>query len=99
MVSHISASIDGDFAPIAREPGRPSIHTNDRQWRNDDNVVDDFMFNPDITNSGINPDLFDVLMHGLPLDFYMLIADNKIINNIVIETNKFAAQQKEALLL
>jgi len=50
MVSHISASIEGDFAPIARGPGRPSIHTNDRQWRDDDNVVDDFMFNPDITN-------------------------------------------------
>jgi len=56
MVSHISASTDGDFAPIARGQGRPSVHTNDRQWRDDDNVVDDFMFNPDITNSGINPD-------------------------------------------
>ncbi|CAI6371956.1 unnamed protein product [Macrosiphum euphorbiae] len=98
MVSHISASTDGDFAPTARGQGCPSIHTNDRQWRDDDNVVDDFMFNPDITNSGINPDLFDVLMHGSPLDFYMLIVDSKIINNIVIETNKFAAQQKEAKL-
>jgi len=98
MVSHISASTDGDFAPIARGQGRPSVHTNDRQWRDDDNVVDDFMFNPDITNSGINPDLFDVLMHGSPLDFYMLIVDSKIINNIVNETNKFAAQQKEAKL-
>ncbi|KAL5246246.1 hypothetical protein ACI65C_013654 [Semiaphis heraclei] len=98
MVSHISASTDGDFAPIARGQGRPSFHNNDRQWRDDDNIVDDFMFNPDITNLGINPDLFDVLMHGSPLDFYMLIVDSKIINNIVIETNKFAAQQKEAKL-
>jgi hypothetical protein len=98
MVSHIIASTGGDFAPIARGQGRPSIHTNDRQWRDDDNVVDDFMLNLDITNSGINPDLFDVLMHGSPLFFYMLIVDSKIINNIVIETNKFAAQQKEAKL-
>lgn len=37
-------------------------------------------------------------MHSSPLEFYMLIVDNKIINNIVIETNKFAAQQKEAKL-
>ncbi|XP_060863533.1 uncharacterized protein LOC132940126 [Metopolophium dirhodum] len=51
MVSHISASTDGDFAPTACGQGCPSIHTNDRQWRDDDNVVDDFMFNPDITNS------------------------------------------------
>ncbi|KAE9522962.1 hypothetical protein AGLY_016593 [Aphis glycines] len=67
MVFHISASTDGDFASIARGQGRPSIHNNDRQWRDDDNIVDDFMFNPDITNS-------------------------------VIETNKFAAQQKETRL-
>lgn len=72
MVPQMSASTDGDFAPIARGQGRPSIHTNDRQWRYDDYVVDDFMFNPDITNSGINPDLFGVPIHGSPLDFYML---------------------------
>lgn len=33
--------------------------------RTDDNVIDGFIFNPDSTNSGnsgINPDLIDILM-------------------------------------
>lgn len=97
MVSHVSALSDGSTT-TNRGPGRPRIRPNmnidDRQWREDDNVIDDFVFNPHDTNAGINPDLFDTLMHGTPLDFYMLIVNDEIINKIVIETNKFAAQQK-----
>lgn len=98
MVSHVSASSDGGSTTINRGPGRPRIRPNmniyDRQWREDDNVIDDFIFNPHDTNAGINSDLFDTLMHGTPLDFYTLIVNDEIINKIVIETNKFAAQQK-----
>jgi len=98
VVSHVSASSDGGSTTINRGPGRPRIRPNmnidDRQWREDDNVIDDFVFNPHDTNAGINPDLFDTLMHGTPLDFYTLIVNDEIINKIVIETNKFAAQQK-----
>lgn len=97
MVSPISTSSDGDFAFIARGPGRPKIHpnvnNNNRQWRADDNVVDDFIFSHDNTSSGINLDLFVVLINSSLLDFYMFIVHDKIINNIVIETNKFAAQK------
>jgi len=99
LVSHISASSDNGSTTNYPGPGRPRIHpkvnVNDRrQWRADDNVIDDFIFDADKTNSGINPDLFDTLMHGSPLDFYLLIVNDEIINKIVIETNRFAAQQK-----
>ncbi|XP_022181586.1 uncharacterized protein LOC111041590 [Myzus persicae] len=75
LVSHISASSDNGSTTNYPGPGRPRIHpkvnVNDRrQWRADDNVIDDFIFDADKTNSGINPDLFDTLMHGSPLDFY-----------------------------
>lgn len=72
----------------------PNVNVDNRQWRADDNIIDDFIFNPDNTNAGINPDLFNTLQHGSPLDFYMLIVNNEIINKIVVETNKFTAQQK-----
>jgi len=56
------------------------------------------VFNPDSTDSGINPDLIDTLKHGSPLDLYMLIVNDEITNKIVIETNKFAEQQKASRL-
>jgi len=103
LVSHISASSDNGSITNYPRPGRPRIHpkvnVNNRQWRTDDNVVDNFIFDPDKTNSGINPDLFDTLMHGSPLDFYLLIVNDEIINKIVIETNRFAAQEKASKLL
>lgn len=37
--------------------------------------------------------MYDTLYDGSPIDFYHLIVDQNIINNIVIETNKYAAQQ------
>lgn len=93
MVSHVSASSDGGSTTISSRI-RPNMNIDVRQWREDDNVIDDFVFNPHDTNAGINSDLFDTLMHGTPLDFYTLIVNDEIINKIVIETNKFAAQQK-----
>lgn len=37
--------------------------------------------------------MYDTLYDSSPIDFYHLIVDQNIINNIVIETNKYAAQQ------
>lgn len=65
IVSHVSASSNDGSTTIYRRPGRLRIRSNvnvdNRQWRADDNIIDDFVFNPDNTNAGINPDLFDTL--------------------------------------
>lgn len=69
------------------------------KWRADGNVVNDFVFDPDGIHFGINPDLFDNLMHGTLPDFYMLIVNNEVINKIVIETNKYAAQKEASIII
>lgn len=67
-ISHVSASSEGSTAPmIVRGPrGRPRVHpisdSGNDKWKEDDNVVDDFIF--DHENTGINPDLFDTPLHG-----------------------------------
>ncbi|KAL4152941.1 hypothetical protein QTP88_000774 [Uroleucon formosanum] len=102
LVSHISTLSDNGSTTNYSGPGRPRIHPTvnvNRKWRKDDNVIDYFIFNTDTTNSGINPDLFETLVHGSPLDFYMLIVNDEIINKIVIETNRFAAQLKASRLV
>lgn len=80
-----------------RNTGRPrktpQQDVNPRQWRDDDSVINSFIFNPDNGDYSINPDLYDTLYDGSPIDFYHLIVDQNIINNIVIETNKYAAQK------
>lgn len=53
----------------------------------------DFPFNPNNEITDINPDLFDTMIDGSPLDFYQLIVNDKILNKIVIETNRHASQQ------
>jgi len=80
-----------------RNTGRPrktpQQDDNPRQWRDDDSVINSYIFNPDNGDYSVNPDLYYTLYDGSPIDFYHLIVDQNIINNIVIETNKYAAQQ------
>lgn len=80
-----------------RNTGRPrktpQQNDNPRQWRDDDSVINSYIFNPDNGDYSVNPDLYYTLYDGSPIDFYHLIVDQNIINNIVIETNKYAAQQ------
>lgn len=66
---------------------------NPRQWRVDDSVINSYIFKPDNGNYSINSDLYDTLYDGSPIDFYHLLVDQNIINNIVTETNIYAAQQ------
>lgn len=74
-----------------RNTGRPrkTPDDNSRQWRDDDSVINSYIFNPDNGDYSVNPDLYDTLYDGSPIDFYHLIVDQNIINNIVIETNKY----------
>ncbi|KAL4091618.1 hypothetical protein QTP88_026277 [Uroleucon formosanum] len=46
-----------------------------------------YIFNPDNGDYSVNPDLYDTLYDGSSIDFYHLIVDQNIINNIFIETN------------
>ncbi|KAL4126176.1 hypothetical protein QTP88_010402 [Uroleucon formosanum] len=64
----------------------------DRQWRDDDQNINNYTFNTNNSNIGLNPDLIDTLQDGTPLDFYQCIVSNDIIHKIVIETNRYAAQ-------
>jgi len=96
-ISHISDSED-EITDIHNPPVRQKKHTNpesepDRQWRVDDKVTNAFIFNPENELTGINPDLFDCMIDGSPLDFYKLLVNDEMIEKIVIETNKYAVQQ------
>lgn len=80
-----------------RNTGQPRKKTQQddspRQWRDDDSVINSYIFNPDNGDYSVNPDLYGTLYDDSPIGFYHLIVDQNIINNIVIETNKYAAQQ------
>lgn len=93
-VSHISDSVD-DFIVTHKPRGRPKnpVSEPNRQWRVDDKVINNFIFNPYNEITGINPDIFDTMIDGSPLDFYQLIVDDGILSKIVIETNRYASQQ------
>jgi len=56
-----------------------------RAWRQDDNDINAFPFNPKSDIIGINLDLFDVLLNGTHLDFFKLIVSDDIIIKIVEE--------------
>lgn len=62
-------------------PGRQIIQPNttyilNRQCRVDDGVIDKLVLNLDNSYSGINLDLYEVLINGTPIDFYKLIVSN-----------------------
>jgi len=76
-----------------RKPGRPRKDvpmTTDLQriWRKDDDVLNNYTYNPNSEVTGINPDLFDLLKDGKPFDFFKLIVEK-----IVKETNNYAQQK------
>lgn len=78
-----------------RKPWRPRNDvpmTTDLQriWRTDDDVLDNYTYNPNSEVTGINPDLFDLLKDGTPFYFFKLIVDDIIVEKIVKETNNFA---------
>lgn len=104
--SDLDAALPGKIInnnlPISagRKPGRPrktplstSTTTSVRTWRPDDNVINNYSFNPNSEIIGINPDLFDVLLDGTPFDFFKLIVSEEIIIKIVDETNNYAQQK------
>lgn len=64
-----------------------------RVWRLNDNVLNNYPYNPNSDVTGINPDLFDVLKDGTPFDFFKLIVDDMIVEKIVKETNNYAQQK------
>ncbi|CAI6359476.1 unnamed protein product [Macrosiphum euphorbiae] len=68
-----------------KTPLSTSATTPLRTWRPDDNDIKDYPFNPKSDIIGINPDLFDVLLNGTPLDFFKLIVSDDIIIKIVEE--------------
>lgn len=81
-----------------RKPGRPRKDvpmTTDLQriWRKDDDVLNNYTYNPNSEVTGINPDLFDLLKDGKPFDFFKLIVDDIIVEKIVKETNNYAQQK------
>lgn len=95
-------NINNTNLPIStgRKPGRPrktplvtSATTPVRTWRPDDNVINNYAFNPNSETIGINPDLFEVLLDGTPFDFFKLIINDEIIIKIVEETNNYAQQK------
>lgn len=92
-VSHISDSED-DIIVTHKPCGRSKnpVSEPNRQWRVDDKVMNNFIFNPNNEITGINPDLFDTMIDGSPLDFYQLIVDDRILSKIVVETNRYARQ-------
>lgn len=64
-----------------------------RQWRVDDKITNEFIFNSSNEITDINPDLFDYMIDRSPLDFYELLVNEDILKKIVIETNRYAFQQ------
>jgi len=101
LFSHLSDSSSDTRTSYVCRPGRPQIHpnTNTRQWRDDDGIIEKFIYDADGSSSGINPDLFDTMIGETPIEFYKLIVSDDILNNIVLETNKYAAQQKASKLV
>ncbi|KAE9526178.1 hypothetical protein AGLY_013809 [Aphis glycines] len=95
-VSHISGSeMSVDSPPPANIPSiipHQAHQQIDRQWRDDDQNINNYTFNTNNSNIGLNLDLIDTLQDGTPLDFYQCIVSNDIIHKIVIETNRYAAQ-------
>lgn len=61
-----------------------------RVWRTDDGKINNYLFNSDCEDVGLNTDLIDVLLEGTPFDFFKLIIDDKIILKLVKETNIYA---------
>jgi len=55
-------------------------------------AINNYTFNTNNNNIGLNSDLIDTLQDGTPLDFYQCIVNNNLIHKIVIETNRYAAQ-------
>ncbi|XP_050064607.1 piggyBac transposable element-derived protein 4-like [Aphis gossypii] len=47
------------------------------------------VFNEQNETFGINPDLFDTLIDGMPFDFFSLFVDNEILSILVNETNRY----------
>lgn len=84
-----------DSLPSVSVPRLPTtpIQQISRQWRDDDQIINNIIFNKNNQDVGLNPDLIDTLQNGTPLDFYHCIVSHDIINIIVKETNRFAAQQ------
>jgi len=72
---------------------------NPRHWRDNDSVINSWILNPANGDYNINPDLYDTLFDGFPIDFYHLIVDQNIIINIFTETNKYAQQMPAKLFL
>jgi len=62
-------------------------------WRSDDSTINDYPYNPQNIQVGLNPDIIDALAGGSPYDFFSFLVDNNILFKIVTETNRFAAQK------
>jgi len=84
--------------PVRKPRGRPKqtpavLPSTSRVWRADDGKINNYTFNPDDEDVGLNTDLIDVLLEGAPFDFLKLIVDDKIILKMVEETNLYAQQK------
>lgn len=60
-------------------------------------TTNNLVYNPNNDETGVNPDLSETLSDGTPLDFYFLFASDRILNLLVVETNRYAEQKKIAL--
>lgn len=70
-----------------------SNQQNTRQWKDDDQIINNYTFNANNDQIGLNPDLIETLQNGTPLDFFLCIVSNDIIKKIFTESNRYAAQQ------
>ncbi|XP_022177033.1 piggyBac transposable element-derived protein 5-like [Myzus persicae] len=88
---------EDDFIPNTDEVASITIQNNNQNLEPVWNDVDDafqprVLFNQTNETVGINPDIIDCLSEGTPFDFYSLFLDDEIIQLLVKETNRYAAE-------
>ncbi|KAL4125889.1 hypothetical protein QTP88_010126 [Uroleucon formosanum] len=88
---------EDDSIPNTDEVASITIQNNNQNLEPVWNDVDDafqprVLFNQTNETVGINPDIIDCLSEGTPFDFYSLFLDDEIIQLLVEETNRYAAE-------
>lgn len=62
-------------------------------WTVDDNVRNEFEYNPEGNIVGVNPDITETMMEGSPIDFFELFLDEDIMKVIVDQSNNYAERE------
>lgn len=91
-------SVQDDISAVEINRNRPetNVQLESNVWHpiQDDCHLNEIPFNPDNLPLGINHDIIDTMMDCSPLEFWQLFVTDELIKKLVLETNRYAEQQK-----